>query len=106
MNVETESLTRRLREARLTQGVRQAELSRRAGVPQSHISRIEANTVDLRVSSLLSLARALDMEVVLTPRQALPAVQSIIRQLGAGGTRHLDDEPRPAYTLGDGDDDD
>jgi len=104
MPIKIESLTQRLREARLTQGVRQADLSQRAGVPQSHISRIEANTVDLRVSSLLSLAHALDMEVVLTPRKALPAVQSVIRQLGVGGTRHLDDEPRPAYTLGDGDD--
>jgi len=104
MPIETETLTQRLREARLAQGVRQAELSQRAGVPQSHISRIEANTVDLRVSSLLSLAHALDMEVVLAPRKALPAVQSIIRQLDVGGTQYLDDEPRPAYTLGDIDD--
>lgn len=50
-----------------------------AGVPQAQISRFERGAVDLRLSSLVSLARALDLELELVPRNALPAVQSIVR---------------------------
>jgi len=103
MRPETEQITQRLRAARLTKGIRQAQLSRLAGVPQAQISRIEANAVDLRVSSLVCLAHALDLEVVLVPRKTMPAVQSVMRQMtGPSRANHL--EPRPAYTL-DGDDD-
>ena len=51
-------------------------------MPQAHISKIENNTVDLRLSSLLALAHALDLELTLVPRKALPAVQSLIRTTG------------------------
>jgi transcriptional regulator with XRE-family HTH domain len=68
-----------LREARTKKGLSQRELSANAGVPQSHISKIEQGAVDLRVSSLIELARALDLEVTLVPRPAVPAVQSIVR---------------------------
>ncbi|HSH47479.1 MAG TPA: hypothetical protein VK991_02700 [Halomonas sp.] len=54
-----------------------------AGVPQSHISKIENNAVDLRVSSLSSIAHALDLELMLVPRKALPAVQSIARSVAS-----------------------
>ena len=37
----------------------QRELSRKAGVPQSHISKIENGAVDLQLSSLIELARVL-----------------------------------------------
>lgn len=50
-----------------------------AGVPQAQISRFESGAVDLRLSSLVSLARALDLELELIPRKALPAVESIVR---------------------------
>jgi len=102
MTITIEPLAHRLRTIRLAKGMRQAELSKLTGVPQAQISRIEANAVDLRVSSLVSLAHALDMEVVLAPRKALPAIQSIIRQL-TGSSRFELNEPRPAYTLEDSD---
>jgi transcriptional regulator with XRE-family HTH domain len=57
----------------------QRDLSARAGVPQSHISKIESGGTDLRTSSLVELARALDHEVVLVPRKLLPAVEAIVR---------------------------
>ncbi len=68
-----------LRNARETKGLSQRDLGAVSGVPQSHISKIEKGAVDLRLSSLIELARALDLELVLVPRAAVPAVQSIVR---------------------------
>jgi hypothetical protein len=44
---------------------------------QSRLALIEAGGVDLRTSTLVQLARALDLELVLAPRRVLPAVQSL-----------------------------
>jgi len=68
-----------LRNARQNKGLSQRDLGAVSGVPQSHISKIEKGAVDLRLSSLIELARALDLELVLVPRPAVPAVQSIVR---------------------------
>jgi transcriptional regulator with XRE-family HTH domain len=74
-----EHLSAALKAAREMKGLTQRALSKLAGVPQAHISKIEANAVDLRLSSLLTLAHALDLEVSLVPRKAVPAVQSLTR---------------------------
>lgn len=68
-----------LREARQRKGFSQRELSAKSGVPQSHISKIENGAVDLRVSSLVALARVLDLELELVPKKTVPAVKSIVR---------------------------
>ncbi|AWP59345.1 hypothetical protein B7P02_15565 [Bordetella bronchiseptica] len=83
MNYSLENFSDRLREARIAKNLSQRELSKLAGVPQSHISKIESNQVDLRLSSLIAIANALDLEVTLVPRQAMPAVQSMARQAAA-----------------------
>lgn len=81
-----EHITDALKAARKRKGLSQRELSERSGVPQSHISRIENGAVDLRLSSLIELARTLDMELVMVPRKAVPAVQSIVDgRLGSEG---------------------
>lgn len=79
MNYATEHIAKALKDARESKGLSQRALSEKAGVPQGHISKIENNAVDLRLSSLVSLARALDLEPALVPRKAVPAVQSIAR---------------------------
>ena len=79
----TEDIARALKAAREAKGLTQRDLSKRAGVPQAHISKIENNAVDLRLSSLLALAHALDLAVTLVPRKALPAVQSLTRTSGS-----------------------
>ncbi len=66
-------------EARQRKGFSQRELSAKSGVPQSHISKIENGAVDLRVSSLVALARVLDLELELVPKKTVPAVKSIVR---------------------------
>lgn len=102
MAYETQDIAARLKQARETKGLSQRELARRSGVPQSHISKIEANAVDLRVSSLAVLANALDLELTLIPRRAAPAVRSIVRSLTAPATAEVS---RPAYSLDDEDGD-
>ncbi len=86
------AFTRKLKEARKAKGLSQRELAKLAGVPQSHISRIENAGVDLRVSSLVEIARALDLELTLVPRKAVPAVNSIVRSTQPA-------QPRPASSI-------
>ena len=76
---KNEQISLALREARERKGFSQRDLSVKSGVPQGHISKIENGAVDLRVSSLISLARVLDMELTLVPRKNVAAVNSIIR---------------------------
>ena len=68
-----------LKAAREGKGLSQRALAQKAGVPQGHISKIENGAVDLRLSSLIALARALDLELTLVPRRVVPAVRSIAR---------------------------
>jgi transcriptional regulator with XRE-family HTH domain len=83
LTYQAESFGDALRQARLQKGWSQRDLSQRAGVPQAHISKIESGAVDLRLSTLVQLARLLDLEPVLAPRVALPAVQAIVREAEA-----------------------
>jgi transcriptional regulator with XRE-family HTH domain len=78
-------LARTLRDARIARGLSQRELAARAGLGQNRLALIETGGVDLRTSTLAQLARALDLELVLTPRRVLPAVQSLTRTPQAGG---------------------
>ena len=78
MTYATEHIARTLKSAREARGLSQRALSARAGVPQSHISKIENGAVDLRVSSLVELARVLGLELELVARKALPAVHAIV----------------------------
>lgn len=84
MSYSTKHIAQALREAREAKGLSQRELSQSAGVPQSHISKIENGNVDLRLTSLVELARALDLELTLVPRKTVPAVQSIVRASATG----------------------
>lgn len=79
MNYPTEEIAKTLKAARESKGLSQRELSIKSGVPQSHISKIESGVVDLRTSSLISLARDLGLELALIPRKTVPAVKSIVR---------------------------
>ena len=86
MDILTE-IAKTLKSAREAKGLSQHALARIAGVPQSHISKIEAAGVDLRTSSLTVLARALDLELTLVPRKSVPAVDSIVRSTQASAQR-------------------
>ena len=106
MSYATEHIARELRAAREEKGLSQRELAGKTGVPQGHISKIENCTVDLRLSSLVALARALDLELALVHRKFLPAVKSLARGSFADVFHDTGQQvPRPLYSL-DGEDDD
>ena len=69
----------------------------------SHVSKIENGAVDLRVSSLAELARALDLELTLVRRKTVPAVRSITRA-DVGRPFPADESARAAYSLEEDDD--
>lgn len=79
MNYAITHIANKLKAARAAKGLSQRALSKLAGVPQSHISKIENAFVDLRLSSLIELARVLGLELMLVPRKTLPAIKSIAR---------------------------
>ncbi len=74
-----EQLVETLKDARIARGLSQRELAEQANLGQSRLALIEGGGVDLRTSTLVQLARALDLELVLAPRRVLPAVQSLTR---------------------------
>jgi transcriptional regulator with XRE-family HTH domain len=110
MTYATEDLVKALKAARKAKGLNQRELGALAGLPQSHISKIETGRADIRISSLVELARILELDVRLVPRKALPAIDTVVRSVmrtsidaiitrekpGGGVTS---EPPRPAYSL-------
>jgi HTH-type transcriptional regulator/antitoxin HipB len=86
-----------LKTARTRKSLTQRELGERVGIAQGRLSRIESGAVDLRVSSLLELARALDLEPMLIPRQLVPTIRAIVRQFVIPD-RELHGQ-RPRYVL-------
>jgi transcriptional regulator with XRE-family HTH domain len=87
MGVDAEHIVGALRAARQEKGLSQRELSAKAGVPQGHISKIESGAVDLKLSSLIALARVLGLEIVAVPRKTIPAVQALTRARDSGGAQ-------------------
>ena len=66
-----------IRAARESKDLTQTDLGSRIGQPQSAVSRIERGG-DLRVSTLLELARVLELEPMLIPKHLVPAVQALV----------------------------
>jgi predicted transcriptional regulator len=96
MSYSTQYIAQQLKKSRENMGLSQRELSARAGVPQSHLSKIESGNVDLRLSSLVAIARVLELELALIPRKYVSAVNSIV---GSAGSENGEQPPRPAYNL-------
>jgi len=78
-NAET-PVGRILAAARERLGLSQAELARRLGVSGANLSRIE-HGADLRVSTLLDVARALQLEPMLVPKEHVPSVRALLDDL-------------------------
>ena len=85
-----------LRETRLERDLTQAELAQKLGIRQSQISNLERAVVDPRLSTVQDVARVLDLELMLVPRQLIPVIDGLIRRRG------VSTEERPMYEL-DGD---
>ncbi|MXW14138.1 MAG: helix-turn-helix transcriptional regulator [Rhodothermaceae bacterium] len=79
MSYKSDHLSTAIRKARVRMGLSQRDLSIMSGVSQAQISKFENGAIDLRLSSLVALFRAMDLELELVPKICLPAVQSIVR---------------------------
>ena len=88
-----DNLVKSLIEARKIRGLSQSEMARRLDVPQSYISRLESGKLDMRLSSLIDIARYLNLEVTLIPDMMANTVQAIIGKENASRTAG------PLYTL-------
>ncbi len=75
-----EHIANALKEARNTKGWSQRELSARSRIAQPQISRFENGDVDMQLSSLIELARALDLDLQLVPRSAVQAVAAVMKE--------------------------
>ncbi|MFC7049484.1 helix-turn-helix domain-containing protein [Emcibacter nanhaiensis] len=88
-NIQLQELAESLKRARSKKGLSQRALSKKIGVPQGHISKIENGKVDIKLSSLIEIARALDLEFMLMPRQLVPVVEALSRADASGGSDNL-----------------
>jgi DNA-binding XRE family transcriptional regulator len=77
--------------ARLTQD----QVASRAGLSRPSYRAIETGAAAARASTLINVARALGMEMMLIPKQLVPAVQAML---------HAGDEDQPAFTADPEDD--
>ena len=77
MAIAIKHIANALREARQEKGLSQRALSSITGLPQSHLSKIERGETNLTTKSLIELARALDLELVLVPKQLMPALKAL-----------------------------
>lgn len=85
-------------QARRKKGWTQKELGQRVGLPQTHISGIETGRVIPRYDTLIELVRVLEYDLMLVPRELIPAVQSLVREQRDA---EAGEEERPLYALDD-----
>ncbi|GAA4187025.1 helix-turn-helix domain-containing protein [Shinella granuli] len=85
MSYKTEHITQQIRAVREARNMSQRELSARSGLTQSHISQIERGTMEPGLSSLVDVARALDLEIVLAPKKLMPAIGNILGSASVTG---------------------
>lgn len=74
----SQELLQAIRLRRQNRDLSQAHLGFIVGMPQSQLARIEKGASDVRLSTLIEIARALDLEPMLIPKQLVPAVQYMI----------------------------
>tara|TARA_R110000744_G_scaffold36034_6_gene83271 strand:+ start:8768 stop:9118 length:351 start_codon:yes stop_codon:yes gene_type:complete len=66
-----------LRAAREAKGIRQSALAHTVGISPAHLSRIESGKITPTLATLQEIARALDLEIMLIPRQSVSAVRAM-----------------------------
>ena len=79
-----------LKDARLELKLNQSELGKKMGMPQSHVSKIDKGLSDPRLSTISDMARLLDQELILVPREKLSIINALINQ---------DDEQQPMWNI-------
>jgi transcriptional regulator with XRE-family HTH domain len=93
------------REARRQRGLTQQALGKMLKIPQAHVSAMEAGSVDVRASTLTAWARALGFELLVVPREVVPAVQYLQKEMSTP-TRDPERPSPPLYQETETDNDD
>lgn len=88
-----------LKVARQKKKLSQRALGSKIGVPQGRLSKIENGNIDLQITSLLEIARALDMDVMLVPRHLSLAVKNLIKHVESQSKNN--EAQRSLYSLDD-----
>ena len=80
----------RFRQARRAAGLSQEEVAARASLTRPRYRDIETGAAAPRTTTLVNVARALGMEIMLIPQAMVPVVQSMLRP--------AEDDDQPAFT--------
>lgn len=75
------------RRARLAAGMTQAQVADLAGISRPRYRDIETGAAAARTTTLISIARALGLEMMLVPQVMVPAIEALLRPEGE------DDQP-------------
>ena len=86
-------------QARRSAGLTQEQVANLAGITRPRFRDIEKGVAAARTSTLLNIARAVGLEVMLVPQPLMPAVRALLQQ-GAD-----DDQPAFVAAPDDGQDD-
>jgi len=74
---DASTIVQTLIQARKAKALSQKVLAQKLGMKQSQISDLENGKHDVRSTTLIEVARALGLEIILVPRALLPAVSYI-----------------------------
>lgn len=80
---------RLLKQARLAASLTQEQIADMAGISRPRYRDIETGTAAARATTLINIARALGLEMMLIPQTMVPAVKSLLRP--------HDDDDLPAF---------
>ena len=86
-----------LKKARLASALTQEQVADLAGISRPRYRDIETGAAAARTTTLINIARALGMEVMLIPQAVVPAVEAMLRP--------NDDDDFPAFVSRPDDDD-
>lgn len=70
---------RALKEARIALAMTQEQVADRAGISRPRYRDIETGTAAARATTLINIARALGLELMLIPQPMVPAVEALLR---------------------------
>lgn len=101
MRSESETLHeigRLFSQARTAAGLTQEQVAELAGISRPRYRDIEKGAAAARATTLMNIARALGLEMMLVPQTMVPAIEALMHP--------HDDDDRPAFTVqpDDGDD--
>ncbi len=80
-------------QAREAAGLTQAQVAELAGISRPRYRDIEKGTAAARATTLVNIARALGLELMLVPQTMVPAIEALMHP--------HDDDDRPAFTVQD-----